>query len=102
MGAVCWRGLPNASDTNCSRALLETNRMGQRWVCLVAICLGLSSQVVARAMEEIREQIVDFPGEWADLLVALNQLKLATDKATKVREEYIRRAEAATKEKERG
>ena len=25
----------------------ETNRMGQRWVCAVAICLGLSSQVVA-------------------------------------------------------
>ena len=47
MGAVCWRGLPNASDTNCFRALPETNRMGQRWVCLVAICLGLSSQVVA-------------------------------------------------------
>jgi len=60
------------------------------------------SIMILEGMEEIREQIVDFPGEWADLLLALNQLKLATDKATKVREEYIRRAEAATKEKERG
>jgi hypothetical protein len=35
-------------------------------------------------------------------LVALNQLKLATDKATEARAEYLRQAEAAGTEKERG
>jgi hypothetical protein len=50
----------------------------------------------------LTETLVDFPGEWADLFEALNQLKLAIDKAIQMREEHIRRAEAATKEKERG
>jgi hypothetical protein len=53
-------------------------------------------------MATITETLVDFPGERADLFEALNQLKLAIDKAFQMRQEHIRRAEAATKEKERG
>ena len=41
------------------------------------------------------EQIVEFPDELADLLVALNQLKLATDRAAEVREEYLRKTGAS-------
>jgi hypothetical protein len=33
---------------------------------------------------------LDFPDEWADLLVALNQLKLATDEAKRLPDEKSR------------
>ena len=42
-------------------------------------------------MNATHEQIVDFPDGWADLLVALNQLKLATDTAAQARAEYLRK-----------
>src|SRR5437667_7784866 len=60
------------------------------------------SILVCEEMTEIREQLMDFPGELADFFVALNQLRLVIDKATGVSEEYRRQAEAANKEKERG
>jgi hypothetical protein len=41
------------------------------------------------------EQIVEFPDEVADLVVALNQLELATDRAAEVREEYLRKTGAS-------
>lgn len=50
------------------------------------------SIMIWRQMNAIHEQMVDFPDEWADLLVALNQLKLTTDKAAEARAEYLRKA----------
>jgi hypothetical protein len=50
------------------------------------------SIVIWEEMSATHEQVVDFPEEWADLLVALNQLKLATDTAAKARAEYLRPA----------
>jgi len=58
------------------------------------------STMIHEDMATITETLVDFPGELADLFEALNQLRLAIDKAIQMREEHIRRAEAATKEKE--
>jgi hypothetical protein len=46
-------------------------------------------------MNATHEQVVDFPDEWADLLVALNQLKLATDTAAEARAEYLRKTAAS-------
>jgi hypothetical protein len=45
------------------------------------------SIIIWEELKETHEQMVDYPGELADLLVALDQLKLATDKATEAREE---------------
>jgi hypothetical protein len=49
------------------------------------------SIMIREEMNERHERMVDFPGEWADLLVALNQLCLATDTAAKARAEYLRK-----------
>jgi hypothetical protein len=50
--------------------------------------------MIWRQMNARHEQMVDFPDEWADLLVALNQLKLATDRADEAQAEYLRKAAA--------
>jgi hypothetical protein len=48
------------------------------------------SIMIREDMNERHERMVDFPGEWADVLVALNQLSLATDSAAETRTEYLR------------
>jgi hypothetical protein len=60
------------------------------------------SIIILEGLKETREQLMDFPGELADFFVALNQLRLVIDKATEARAEYLRQAEAARTEKERG
>ena len=48
MGAAkCWRWLPTRPIRIALGLFRRQTDMGQRWVCLVTICLGLSSQVVA-------------------------------------------------------
>ena len=55
----------------------------------VVLSIMILEEMIAR-----REQMLDFPGEWADVLVALNQLSLATDRAAEARAEYLRKAAA--------
>lgn len=50
------------------------------------------SILIWQEMNAKHEQMVDFPAEWADLLVALNQLKLAIDTAAEARAEHLRKA----------
>jgi hypothetical protein len=52
------------------------------------------SILILEEMNATHEKMVDFPDEWADLLVALNQLKLATDTAAQARAEYLRKPSA--------
>jgi hypothetical protein len=52
------------------------------------------SIMIWEEMNATHAQVVDFPDEWADLLVALNQLKLATDAAAQARAEYLRKSAA--------
>jgi hypothetical protein len=47
------------------------------------------SVMIYEKMTETEEQMADFPGEWADMFVALNRLKLATDAAAEARAEYF-------------
>src|SRR2546422_2384795 len=54
------------------------------------------SILISEGITETPEQVVEFPGEGADLVVALNQLRLAIDKAAEAREVYLRQAEAAS------
>src|SRR5258705_11692817 len=49
------------------------------------------SILIWEEIKETPEQIVDFLGEGADLVEALNQLKLAIDKATQAQAEYLRK-----------
>jgi hypothetical protein len=53
------------------------------------------SIMIWKEMNATHEQVVDFPDGWADLLVALNQLKLATDTAAEARAEYLRKTAAS-------
>jgi hypothetical protein len=50
------------------------------------------SIMIREEMTARHERMLDFPGEWADVLVALNQLSLATDRAAEAREEFLRKA----------
>jgi hypothetical protein len=54
--------------------------------------------MVWEEMKATRQEVGDFPDQWTDLLVALNQLRLATDTAAEARTEYLRKA--AVKETE--
>jgi hypothetical protein len=53
------------------------------------------SIMIREEMNARHERMLDFPGEWADVLVALNQLSLATDRAAEARAEYLRKAAAS-------
>jgi uncharacterized protein (DUF1697 family) len=48
------------------------------------------SIMIWKEMNARHEQMWDFLDEWADLLVALNQLKIATDEAERLRDEKAR------------
>jgi hypothetical protein len=48
------------------------------------------SIMIQREMNARHEQTLDFLGEWTDLLVALNQLKLAIDEAIRLGDEKAR------------
>jgi hypothetical protein len=63
---------------------------------------AILSIIISEETKERHEQLLDYPGELADLFVALNQLKLGIDTAAEARAEYLRQAAAATKEKESG
>lgn len=54
------------------------------------------SILVLEKMNATHEQIPDFPGQCADLLTALNQLKIATDKAAAAQSEFLRQTAADT------
>jgi hypothetical protein len=60
------------------------------------------SVMIHEEMNTTKEQLVDFPGEWADVLVALNQLRLATDSGAEVRAEYFRKTAEANDVKDKG
>ena len=54
--------------------------------------------IIQRGMNARRERMLDFTREEADVLVALDRLRLATNKAAEARAEYLRKA--AVKETE--
>jgi hypothetical protein len=56
---------------------------------------NILSIMIWKQINATLEQIVEFPDEVADLVVALNQLELATDRAAEVREEYLRKTGAS-------
>ena len=60
------------------------------------------SRLIWKEIKETPEQMVDFLGEGADLVVALNQLKLVIDKATEARAEYFRKTAEANDVKAKG
>ena len=53
------------------------------------------SIMIWEEMNATHQQMADFPAEWADLLTALNQLKVATDTAAQARAEYLRKTAAS-------
>ena len=65
-------------------SLIETLNAQRKEALILSI-------LIREEMNATHEQVVDFPDEWADLLVALNQLKLATDTAAQARAEYLRK-----------
>jgi hypothetical protein len=93
---------PNVSEGEVGQAVEKFNaRLVETLNSQLQDAIVLSI-VVCEEMKEIPEQLLDFPGEFADCFMALNQLRLTIDKATEVGAEYRRQAEAASKEKERG
>src|SRR5436190_20101299 len=60
------------------------------------------SIIILEEMKETREQLMDFPGEFADLFVSLNQLRLEIGKVAEARAEYFRKTEEANDVKAKG
>jgi len=65
-------------------SLIETLNAQEKEAMILSI-------MIWRELKATHEQVVDFPDGWADLLVALNQLNLATDTAAEARAEYLRK-----------
>jgi len=60
------------------------------------------SIIISEEMKETHEQLMDFPGEFADLFVALNQLRLEIGKVAEARAEYFRKTAEANDVKAKG
>ena len=60
------------------------------------------SIIISEEMKEAHEQLMDFPGEFADLFVALNQLRLEIGKVAEARAEYFRETAEANDVKAKG
>jgi hypothetical protein len=63
---------------------------------------AILSIIILEEMKETRDQLMDFPGEFSDLFVALNQLSLEIGKVAEARVEYFRKTAEANDVKAKG
>jgi hypothetical protein len=86
---------PNVADGELGAALGKLNDSLIETLNAQVKEARILSILIWEEMNATHAQMVEFPDEWADLLVALNQLKLATDAAAQARAEYLRKTAAS-------